>query len=484
VFIRVVEPATSWTTTGLFEPPGHRRRVHLSTAPQRLPADELTRKFCGSADVTASEQVHGGAVWWTSGRLLSVVKDHSQADQLPAVNDWLRCASDSLVKVDPLVQASNYWWAQSDKVDNASGNPTCIGPFDRSIQLTNEFPAPASKVSVSPEPLMQMIQGLQVTAILRAAVQLGIFDQVANGNDRASSIAAAVGADERATRILLDALAALRLLERDNGYRLTPLADTFLVSSRPSYLGGMVNIMAGSWMWTAYPRLPEAVRRGGTILDQHAETPEWEFWETFAPSSTGIAVPAAHVLAELLQEWAGQRDSLEILDIACGSGLYALTLAAQHPMARATLLDWANVLERTKDNVDRLGLHERTSFIEGNAFEVALGGPYDVIIASHIFHHFSERRCLELMRRLTAALKPDGRLVIHEFVTGSRPSDEPFPYLFSIIMLGSSREGEAHSLDTYRRLLSEASLSPPEVHQSQGMPSQFLITVHADTVSD
>ena len=228
--------------------------------------------------------------------------------------------------------------------------------------MTNEVPASTPHSSVSPEPVMQMIQGLQVTAILKAAVQLGIFDQISHGNDQASSIAGAVHADERGTRILLDALAALRLLERDNGYRLSPIAEAFLVSSRPSYLGDMVNILAGSWMWMGYPRLAEAVRRGGTILDQHAETPEWEFWETFAPSSTGIAIPAAHVLTELLKGWTNQRESLEILDIACGSGLYGLTLAAQHPRARATLLDWANVLDRTKDNVDRLGLQNRCQY--------------------------------------------------------------------------------------------------------------------------
>lgn len=315
--------------------------------------------------------------------------------------------------------------------------------------------------------------GRQAIAILRAGVQLGVFDQIANGNDQASSIAVEIDADERGTRILLDALAALGLLDSADGYRLTPLADTFLVTSRPSYLGGMFNILAGSWTWTAYQRLGEAVRHGGTILAQHAETPEWEFWETFAPSSTGIAAPAAQVLARLLQGSSSQRENLEILDVACGSGLYTLTLAAQHPTARATLLDWANVLERTKDNVDLLGPRERTSFIEGDAFEVALGGPYDVIIASHIFHHFSEGRCLELMRRLAAALKPDGRLVIHDFVSGARPADEPFPYLFSVVMLGSTREGEAHSLDTYRRLLHEAALTPPEVHQAKGCRAVF-----------
>jgi len=284
-----------------------------------------------------------------------------------------------------------------------------------------------------------MAQGLEVAAILQGGLQLGVFDQIASGKEQAAAIATAIDADERGTRILLDALSALGLLERNNGYRLSPLADTFLVISRPSYVGGMVNILAPPWVWSSHQGLAEVVRRGGTTLEQHAETPGHAFWETFAPSSVSMAVPAAQALTELLRAWSEQRESLEILDVACGSGLLGLTLAAQHPTARATLLGWANVLELAKNNIDRLDLHERTKVIEGDVFTVPLHRPYDVIIASHIFHHFSEQRCLMLMRRLSEALKPDGRLVIQDFVSGAQPGEAPFPYLFSVRMLTWTR---------------------------------------------
>jgi cyclopropane fatty-acyl-phospholipid synthase-like methyltransferase len=104
-----------------------------------------------------------------------------------------------------------------------------------------------------------------------------------------------------------------------------------------------------------------------------------------------------------------------------------------------------------------------------------LRGPYDLIIASHIFHHFSEQRCLTLMRRLFEVLKPDGRLVIQDFISGLPPAQTPFPYLFSVRMLTWTRDGEAYSLDTYSRLLQEAGFSSPELHSRQGMPSSFLI---------
>ena len=59
--------------------------------------------------------------------------------------------------------------------------------------MTGEATASTSPRTDVPEPLMQMIQGIQVTAILRPGIQLGVFDQIANGNNQASSIAAAVG---------------------------------------------------------------------------------------------------------------------------------------------------------------------------------------------------------------------------------------------------------------------------------------------------
>lgn len=342
--------------------------------------------------------------------------------------------------------------------------------------MTGQSARSTSLASVSAEPLMKMTQGLQVTAILRAVIQLGIFDHIANGKGRSSSIAAAIGADERGTRILLDVLAALRLLERGEVYRLTPLADAFLVTSRPSYPGGMVNIMTAPWIWNGLQHLPAAVQHGGTVMDEHAETPEREFWEAFARSSSGMAILAAQMLADLLNEWGDQRENLKVLDIACGSDLYSPTFAAKYSLAHATLLDWANVLDRTKGNVERLGLRERVNLIEGDVFTVELDGPYDLIIDSHIFHHFSQQRFLELMRRLAGAPKRGGRPAIHDFVSEPPPGDDPFPYPFWVIMLTASPDGETHSVDTYQQPLHEAGFSPPEVYDSQNMASRFLIT--------
>lgn len=179
--------------------------------------------------------------------------------------------------------------------------------------MTSETLHSDQAATPTPEPLLQMIQGLAVTAILQAGVQLRVFDHVADGKIRSTAIAAAIDADERGTRILLDALAALRLLERDDGaYHLSPMADAFLVAGRPTYMGGLLDIFAPDWAWTSHQRLAEVVRSGGTLLEQHAETPGHTFWEAFAPSSTALAVPGGQAIANLVGKWSVERENLEI----------------------------------------------------------------------------------------------------------------------------------------------------------------------------
>lgn len=325
--------------------------------------------------------------------------------------------------------------------------------------------------------ILRMLQAFQSTAILRSAIELGVFEQLAGGPADAPAVARAIGASERGTRILLDALAALGLLRRDReGYRLTAGAEDHLVRGRPAYLGELARIFASDNLWLRLQRLTEAVRRGGTVLQDHAETPGHPFWEDFACYSAALAGPAAEALAALLGSWAARRQPLEVLDVACGTGLYGFTLLKHQPHARLHALDWPNVLAISRGYADRLGVRDRVTFIEGDMFTAPLHGPYDLVIFSHVFHHFAEETCVGLLQRFATALKLDGRVVIHDFVPGDgQPGAETFARLFSVVMLVWTREGEAHALARYQQMLGAAGFGPATVHEPAGLVSRFLI---------
>jgi C-methyltransferase len=323
---------------------------------------------------------------------------------------------------------------------------------------------------------MAMIQGAQAAAVIRAGLEVGVFEALAAGRDTAERVASGTGADVRGTRILLDALAALGLLVRHDGrWALSKVADAHLVEGRPAYLGGTARLFASDHLAHAWTTLPQAVRCGGTVLEEHAETPDHPFWSDFARWTGGMAGQAGQRLAELLAPWAAARRPLEVLDVACGTGLYGFSVAASQPHARVTSLDWPNVLEVTRTWAERAGVAERVRWLPGDCFTTPLGGPYDLVIMSHIFHHFAPEACEQLLARVGAATKPGGKVAIHEFVPTGAPHEDPAPYLFSTTMLVWTRTGEAHDLERYRELLAAAGFGPPEVHPSGGLPTRFLL---------
>ncbi|CAM3819279.1 hypothetical protein GCM10009799_41660 [Nocardiopsis rhodophaea] len=329
--------------------------------------------------------------------------------------------------------------------------------------------------ALSRESLFDMMRAYKTTSLLRAGVELGVFPHLVEPTG-VESVAAATGTDPRGLRILLNALAAIKVVEaRDRRYRLAPGADELLVPSSGAYVGDMIHVFASDWEWDALKRLPEAVRKGGTVLEEQAETPGYSYWEDFAAYAPVVARPTAGVLADALAAWADDRPALDLLDMACGHGVYGCTVAQRFPQAGIWALDWENVLPFAQEQARRLGVADRMNVIAGDMFEVPLGGPYDLVLITNVLHHFSEERATELLQRARSVLKPDGRLGLVGFTTNdTSPKDDPAPHLFSVLMLAWTSAGEVHSEATYERMLTSAGFDDVRTHGVPSLPFRVV----------
>ncbi len=322
---------------------------------------------------------------------------------------------------------------------------------------------------MNPEPIFETLLAYRKAGVLRAAIELGCFGALARGKSTPRRIAAACGGTERSVRLLLDALASgvpAVLRKRAGRYALTPLSRRFLVPGKPGYVGPLLPLYGHRRMWDAFYDLPAAVRAGTSVAPSDAHTPGQPFWEDFARATAKDAAARARAMLRALGKLP---EGAEVLDLACGSGAYGATFARSIPGARATLLDQKHVLR-----VARKLARGRVRFLEGDLWKTSFGGPYDVVIASHVFHHFDPRECARLARKIAAALKPGGSLVVQEFVPDEARARKAQPLMFGVTMLVWTRAGDAYRASDYRSWFAAAGLRRFR-HLPLEMPGDLLL---------
>ena len=123
-----------------------------------------------------------------------------------------------------------------------------------------------------------------------------------------------------------------------------------------------------------------------------------------------------------------------------------------------------SVLAVTIKNAHAAGLANRFSTITGDAFTVDLGLDYDIVLLPNFLHHFSRADCVRFLRRVNEVLVPGGSVVLVEFVPNEDHVTPPAAASFSMVMLGTTPEGDAYSFAEYESMLREAGFDAPRLH--------------------
>ena len=328
----------------------------------------------------------------------------------------------------------------------------------------------------SPERFFQAANAYQLSAALKAAVELDLFTAVAEGGRDARALAERCGASERGVRILSDYLVVAGMLTKDgSGYGLTQDSAAFLDRRSPAYMGGSLEFLLAPTLLSGFEDLAGAVRRGGTLLPEGGtvavENPLWvKFARAMAPMA---AMPAAEIARAVCE---GREGPMKVLDIAAGHGLYGIAFARRNPSAEVVALDWPGVLEVARENARAAGVAERYSTIEGDAFGAEFGGGYDVVLLTNFLHHFDPPTNVGLLRKVRAALAEGGAAVTLEFVPNEDRVSPPVPAAFSLTMLAGTPGGDAYTFPELERMLAEAGFPHSEPRQLPASPQQIIIS--------
>ena len=105
-----------------------------------------------------------------------------------------------------------------------------------------------------------------------------------------------------------------------------------------------------------------------------------------------------------------------------------------------------------------------------------MGSNFDWVLLPNFLHHFDPPTCETLLRRVRAALAPEGEAAVLEFVVDENRTAPMRSAMFALIMLTTTPAGDAYSYSELAAMFDKAGFSETELHP---LPPSFQRVVIA-----
>ena len=309
--------------------------------------------------------------------------------------------------------------------------------------------------------LLGLSGGYWQTCTLHAAVKLDLFSTIEDGNFRPVQIAERSGLHLRGVTTLLNALAAMGLLEKSGEvYANVEASRSLLVKSSPRYLGHMV--MHHQHLVEAWSRLDKSVGSGKPVGRNVTENEAGR--ESFLLGMFNLAMGIAPLISKEI-DLTGKK---HLLDLGGGPGTYAIHFCLENPTLKATIADLSTTRPFAEKTVTHFNMSDRIDFISTNYLEDDLEGQYDVVWLSHILHGEGPDGCRMIIEKAASVLENGGKLFVHDFILDDSSDGPLFPAIFSLNMLVNTKKGRSYTENQIRDMLSESGFHHIERLSFQG----------------
>jgi hypothetical protein len=114
--------------------------------------------------------------------------------------------------------------------------------------------------------------------------------------------------------------------------------------------------------------------------------------------------------------------------------------------------------------------------LPGSAFEVAWGGPYDVVLLTNFLHHFDPPTCERIAASAYAALAPGGRALTLEFIPEPDRVTPPSTAAFALVMLATTARGDAYRFAELESFFARSGFERSEFHALPPTTQQAVVS--------
>jgi len=303
------------------------------------------------------------------------------------------------------------------------------------------------EAGILPDDLNEYTRSFWTSRAVCTALELDLFTAVAGGAS-AQQVADKIKTDPRATGMLLNAMASLKLLDKKEEvfFNSPAAARYFCADSRDNARPGLMHMVQ---LWPRWSTLTDCVRVGRAVVSGAShETQVGDFIRAMDRN--------AQERANALVQAAGIKNISRMLDLGGGSGAYSIAFARALPGLKSEILDRGEVVSLTQEYIREAGLADRISTRSGDMLRDPLGEDYDLILLSQICHMFSAEENLNLFRRVRQALGPKGKFVVQDFILEPDKTAPQFAAMFSLNMLVGTPAGSSYSESEYANWLRAA----------------------------
>jgi ubiquinone/menaquinone biosynthesis C-methylase UbiE len=323
--------------------------------------------------------------------------------------------------------------------------------------MTSLLPGSAEQ-KLTPQAILDMNYAFARTAILVASVRLHLFTHLANQALTPVELAACADTVPEPTERLLQGLELLGLVEREgNAYRLTPIADHFLVEGKPSYLGG--DTLAMIDYVPAWFELDRTLRTSVPYRDLGDAATAEAFFASRVVDLFPIVFPIATRIAAELPLVKRKETSLQVLDVGAGSAPWSAAFAQCYPSVQVTALDLPGVVKQGRQQIASMGLTDRYTWIEADMETFAFPPlVYDVIICGHICRFIGDERTRTLLNKLAQSLRPGGTIIVADVFLSEGRKGPPPAITLDLSMLVNTTQGRIRTVSEVARWLTESGL--------------------------
>jgi ubiquinone/menaquinone biosynthesis C-methylase UbiE len=285
--------------------------------------------------------------------------------------------------------------------------------------------------------------------VFRAAVELGVFDALGEGQKDAGQIAADCGGHPEPVGLLLDALCTIGVVEKYGDlFALAPVMH--LLPQELRDLGDRYWQHLAAFVRTAQP-IPQLAASSLDEADFHLE----------AAASEWMMTPAALDVVQLLGI-GSERAGLQILELAAGSAVWSLAIAHRDPQCHLTLVDHPRALAAARAHSHAIGLSDQVDWVEGDYRTVELPAErFDLVILAGAVNLETLEDNTAYFRRIYPWLRPGGELAVISVFAGQAKGTDQYA-LYRLALALRTDRGRVHGPEQLQAALLEAGFDKPQ----------------------